>query len=92
MINKSIEKRNNSKIIFENKIFDAAVSRAYYAVFHIISAVLFTKGISIFNNNRTNIKNNLIINNKYGIFIYSNDVISNNNSIINNNITRMSNY
>lgn len=45
MIKKSEEKLVTAKIDFDNDRFDDAVSRAYYAIFHIISAVLLSKGL-----------------------------------------------
>lgn len=46
MIKKAESKLNTAIIDFNNEFYDDAVSRAYYAVFHAISAVLFTKGFS----------------------------------------------
>ncbi|MBU2584342.1 MAG: HEPN domain-containing protein [Bacteroidetes bacterium] len=45
MIKKSEEKLVTAKIDFDNNRFDDAVSRAYYAIFHIISATLLSKGL-----------------------------------------------
>lgn len=45
MIKKSEEKLVTAKIDFDNDRFDDSVSRAYYAIFHIISAVLLSKGL-----------------------------------------------
>lgn len=45
MIKKAEGKFVTAKIDFDNYRYDDAVSRAYYAVFHIISAVLLSKGM-----------------------------------------------
>ena len=36
-----------------NKLYDDSASRAYYAVFHIISAILFTKGLTFTSHSQT---------------------------------------
>ena len=46
MVLKAQEKLNASKSNFDNKLYEDSVSRAYYSVFHIISALLFTKGLT----------------------------------------------
>ena len=46
MLNKGREKLKSARINFENECYDDSVSRAYYAVFHTISAVLMTKKIT----------------------------------------------
>ena len=45
ILKKSFEKLRTAKIDFANNCFDDSVSRAYYAVFHSISAVLLSKGL-----------------------------------------------
>lgn len=40
------EKFKAAKILFENEMFDDSVSRAYYAVFHCVQAMLLSLGIS----------------------------------------------
>ena len=44
MINKAKDKLKTAKIDFDNGQYDDSVSRAYYAIFHALSAVLFYKG------------------------------------------------
>lgn len=34
-----------AELLYKNSEYDGAISRAYYAVFHYVSALLFTKGI-----------------------------------------------
>jgi uncharacterized protein (UPF0332 family) len=46
MLKKGRKKLKSAVINFENECFDDCVSRAYYAVFHTISAVLMTKKIT----------------------------------------------
>jgi len=46
MIAKARDKVTVAKINFENGKYDDTVSRAYYAVFHAISAALFSKGLT----------------------------------------------
>lgn len=46
MILKSEEKLRMSKLLLDNKGYDDSVSRSYYAIFHLLSAVLFTKDLS----------------------------------------------
>jgi uncharacterized protein (UPF0332 family) len=46
MLKKGRKKLKSAVINFENECFDDSVSRAYYAVFHTISAVLMTKKIT----------------------------------------------
>jgi uncharacterized protein (UPF0332 family) len=46
MLKKGRKKLKSAVINFENECFDDSVSRAYYAVFHTISAVLMTKTIT----------------------------------------------
>lgn len=46
MLKKGRKKLKSAVINFENEFFDDSVSRAYYAVFHTISAVLMTKTIT----------------------------------------------
>lgn len=43
--NKAINKLETSRILLDNNRFDDSVSRAYYAVFHIISALLLSKDL-----------------------------------------------
>ncbi len=43
ILKKAFEKLTTARIDFENNRFDDSVSRAYYAVFHSISAVLLSK-------------------------------------------------
>ncbi len=40
MIEKSKEKLNIAKLLLEHNAYDDTVSRSYYAVFHIIQAVI----------------------------------------------------
>jgi len=46
MIRKSLDDLQTAKILFEHKKYEAASSKAYYAVFHILQAVLLTKNLS----------------------------------------------
>lgn len=46
-IEKSDEKLRAAKSLFKDEFFDDAISRAYYAVFHAVSAVLLTEGITV---------------------------------------------
>lgn len=66
VINKSHEKLKTAKIDFENQRYEDSVSRAYYCIFHIITACLLSKGLSfsshkevIGNFNREFIKTNI---------------------------------
>ena len=43
MLKKGREKFKTARLNFENDLYDDAVSRAYYAVFHTISAVLMSR-------------------------------------------------
>lgn len=45
MLNKAHEKLTTAEIDFNNERFDDSISRAYYAVFHAISALLLSKGM-----------------------------------------------
>ena len=53
MIAKAKEKLEAATILLERNIFDDSVSRSYYAVFHAISAALFTKGLSFSSHSQT---------------------------------------
>ena len=53
MIQKAHEKLQSAKLLFANGIYDDSVSRAYYAAFHAISAVLFLNGISFSSHSQT---------------------------------------
>ncbi len=53
MIAKAKEKLEGATVLLERSILDDSVSRAYYAVFHAISAVLFTKGLSFSSHSQT---------------------------------------
>jgi uncharacterized protein (UPF0332 family) len=44
-LERAFEKIKTAKILFEHQLYDDATSRAYYAVFHAISAVLLLKGM-----------------------------------------------
>jgi len=45
MLRKAEEKLKTAQIDFNNERYDDSISRAYYAVFHAISAVLLSKGL-----------------------------------------------
>lgn len=45
MYNKAVDKLETSRLLLDNNKFDDSVSRAYYAVFHIISALLLSKDL-----------------------------------------------
>ena len=44
MLQKAGEKLTTAEIDFRNERYDDSISRAYYAVFHAVSAVLLSKG------------------------------------------------
>ncbi|MEW6041087.1 MAG: HEPN domain-containing protein [Elusimicrobiota bacterium] len=46
MINKSQRSLEDAKILFKEKRYESSSSRAYYSIFHIMQAVLLTKGLS----------------------------------------------
>ena len=46
MLAKAQDKLSSARIMLENGRFDDTVSRSYYAVFHAISAALFSKSLS----------------------------------------------
>ncbi len=45
MLAKSDEKMKAAQVLLDNAIYDDSASRSYYAVFHAISAVLFSKNL-----------------------------------------------
>ena len=45
MMQKAKEKLTTAEIDFNNERYDDSISRAYYAVFHAISALLLSKGL-----------------------------------------------
>lgn len=53
MILKAQEKMQSAKLLFANGIYDDSVSRAYYAAFHAVSAVLFLNGFSFSSHSQT---------------------------------------
>ena len=53
MIEKAESKLETANIALTNHQYDDAVSRSYYAVFHAISALLFTKGLSFSSHSQT---------------------------------------
>ena len=46
MVCKSTEKIIVAKDLYKQKHYEDSASRAYYSIFHILSAVLFTKGLT----------------------------------------------
>jgi hypothetical protein len=52
MILKSKEKLIAAKVNLDNKLYEDSISRSYYAIFHIISAVLFTKNLTFSSHNQ----------------------------------------
>ena len=46
MIRKSLDDLQTAKILFEHQRYEAASSKAYYAVFHILQTALLTKNLS----------------------------------------------
>ncbi|HHT9125034.1 MAG TPA: HEPN domain-containing protein [Candidatus Brocadiia bacterium] len=50
---KAREKLKTAQIDFDNQRYDDSVSRAYYAVFHSISAVLLSKGLHFSSHGQT---------------------------------------
>ena len=53
MIAKAEDKFETANLDFQNKKYDDAVSRSYYAVFHVISAALFTRNLSFASHSQT---------------------------------------
>ncbi len=53
MIEKAESKLKMANIALTNDQYDDAVSRSYYAVFHAISALLYTKGLSFTSHSQT---------------------------------------
>lgn len=52
-LSKAREKLKTAKIDFDNERYEDSVSRAYYAVFHSISAVLLSKGLHFSSHGQT---------------------------------------
>jgi uncharacterized protein (UPF0332 family) len=46
LLNLAEENLNEARILFENKMYKGAVSRAYYSMFHAAQALLLTKDIT----------------------------------------------
>lgn len=53
IILKSNEKYFSAKINYDNQLYDDAISRLYYAVYHLISAVLLTKDLTFSSHGQT---------------------------------------
>lgn len=53
MLSKAREKLKTAQIDFDNERYEDSVSRAYYAVFHSISAVLLSKGLHFSSHGQT---------------------------------------
>lgn len=53
MLSKAREKLKTAQINFDNERYEDSVSRAYYAVFHSISAVLLSKGLHFSSHGQT---------------------------------------
>jgi uncharacterized protein len=53
MLAKANSKLAAAKIDFENKLYDDSVSRAYYAVFHCIGAMLLSRGMHFSSHSET---------------------------------------
>ena len=53
MLKKSGNKLAAAKLDYKNKLYDDAVSRAYYAVYHCISAMLISRGLHFFSHSQT---------------------------------------
>jgi len=53
IILKSNDKFNTAKELFQNKHYDDSVSRTYYSIFHIITAVLFSKNLTFSSHKET---------------------------------------
>lgn len=53
MIEKAESKLEMANIALSNDQYDDAVSRSYYAVFHAISALLYTRGLSFSSHSQT---------------------------------------
>ncbi|MEW5692735.1 MAG: HEPN domain-containing protein [Candidatus Hydrogenedentota bacterium] len=46
-LNKAKEKLEAAKVLFKEGFLDDAISRAYYSVFHAVSAALLSEGITV---------------------------------------------
>ena len=46
LLKKAEESIKGARLLFDDDLFGFAVSRAYYAMFYLVSAVLLTKGLS----------------------------------------------
>ena len=53
MIDKVNEKLFSAQLNYNNKLYDDTVSRLYYSVFHIISILLLTKGLTFSSHSQT---------------------------------------
>lgn len=53
MLVKAREKQKTAQIDFDNERYDDSVSRSYYAVFHVISAVLLSQGLHFSSHGQT---------------------------------------
>ncbi len=46
LLKKALDSIKGARLLFNNELYGFAVSRAYYAMFYLVSAVLLTKGLS----------------------------------------------
>jgi uncharacterized protein (UPF0332 family) len=53
MLKKSEEKLESAKILFHNFVYDDCASRAYYAVYHALTAVLYLKDLEFSSHSQT---------------------------------------
>jgi uncharacterized protein (UPF0332 family) len=53
MIQKAKEKLLSAQILFRERIFDDSVSRAYYAIFHAMTAALYSKDLTFSSHSQT---------------------------------------
>ena len=53
MLKKSEDKLESAKILFHNFVYDDCASRAYYAVYHALTAVLYLKDLEFSSHSQT---------------------------------------
>jgi uncharacterized protein (UPF0332 family) len=53
MIKKSEDKLESANVLFQNAIYDDCASRVYYAVYHVLVAVLYSKDLEFSSHSQT---------------------------------------
>lgn len=53
MIKKSEEKLESADVLYKNAIYDDCASRAYYAVYHALAAILYSKNLEFSSHSQT---------------------------------------